>query len=188
MKDRAWFRFDTVIAVCALLASSIASVAMVYQTRVLQDQFVATIWPYLSVDVDNASNSVVIRLTNDGVGPALIRSASLAIDDRPSASWRDVFRMLSRDPALKGAGRISGSTSSIDASTAIRAAQSRQLFSLQAKNPRVITAAAKHRVVLHVCYCSINERCWRIDQLIGAKTLNPPQSIKACTENRGIEA
>ncbi len=68
MRDR-WLKFDTVVAICALLMSTLTAGAMVYQTRVIADQFSASTWPYLSVDTTYNPNNVEISLVNDGAGP-----------------------------------------------------------------------------------------------------------------------
>gem|GEM_PF-3745766 len=80
-------RFDTVVAACALLMSSVTAGAMVYQTRVLQDQFSATVWPYLSVNMFYGTHNLELHLTNQGVGPALVRSAQLVVDGKPMLGW-----------------------------------------------------------------------------------------------------
>jgi hypothetical protein len=50
MNEKA-IRYDVIIAVSALLISAIASVAVVYQTHVISQQFPANVWPYLSFEV-----------------------------------------------------------------------------------------------------------------------------------------
>jgi hypothetical protein len=188
VKDRVLLRFDTVVAVCALLASSVAAGAMVYQTRVIEEQFSATVWPYLGVDVDNFENSVEVRLTNNGAGPALIRSARLILDGKPVSGWNDLIELIITDPSLKGKGRSSVRSSSVDASTAIRAGESRSLFSVQATNPQIIAAGKKHRLTLQFCYCSVNNRCWQLNDTLGAKTPQLPQAVNACAAASSITA
>jgi len=48
MNEKA-FRLDFFIAIAALLVSAISAIALIYQTRVIGDQYAATIWPYLSI-------------------------------------------------------------------------------------------------------------------------------------------
>jgi hypothetical protein len=188
VKERALLRFDTIVAICALLASSVAAGAMVYQTRVIEEQFSATVWPYLSVDVDNFESSVTIRLTNDGAGPALIRSARLLVDGKAVSGWNDLIALVVNDRSLQGKGRSSIQSSSIDASTAIRSGESKSLFSMQATNAQIIAAAKAHRVGLEFCYCSINNRCWQLSDTIGSKTPQLPRPVNACRLESSIAA
>ena len=44
MNEKA-FRLDFFIAIAALLISALTAGALVYQTRVIADQYAATIWP-----------------------------------------------------------------------------------------------------------------------------------------------
>jgi hypothetical protein len=189
LKERVLLRFDTVVAVCALLASSVAAAAMVYQTRVIEQQFAATVWPYLSVDTDNTANSVMVRLTNDGAGPALIRSAQLVIDGKPVPGWTTLLEAVFKSDRLKGKhhATLSSQSSSVDASATVRSGDSKVLFGLRATDPAIIAAARAHRVALNVCYCSINNSCWQLHDELGSGTPDIPKAIGACAIGPSIE-
>ena len=187
MKDNL-LRFDTVVAVCALLASAVAAGAMVYQTRVIEEQFSATIWPYLSVDIYNDEKSVAIHLTNDGVGPAIIRSARLVVDGKAASGWNDLLQPLYDDPSLKGKGRLSAQSSSVDASDSVRPGESKSLFAIRATNQQMIETIKKHRVTLEFCYCSINNRCWNLIDTLGSKTAQLPKPVSTCAVGSAIAA
>jgi len=181
-------KFDTIVAACALLMSSITAAAMVYQTRVLQDQFSATVWPYLSVDTMLSTSRVTIALTNDGAGSALIRSASLDLDGKPVPGWRQVVEAVSRDvPRVKG-GRMDSADASVDPSMAIRAGDSQRVLLLDTGSVPIFSAARKHEVVLHLCYCSINDRCWSLDAVPGYNSPNLPKAVAACPRPHSILA
>ena len=189
MKDRVLLRFDTLVAVCALLASSVAAGAMVYQTRVIEEQFAATVWPYLSIDTDNSENAVAIRLTNDGAGPALIRSAKLIVDGKPVAGWNDLLDQIINERTIKAVrGSSSVQSASVDDSTTIRSGDSKPLISIKATNKLIIASAKKHTVALEFCYCSINNRCWQLSDTIGAKTPHVPLAVKTCASESSIAA
>ena len=187
MKDQL-LRFDTLVAVFALLASSVAAGAMVYQTRVIEEQFSATIWPYLSVDIYNDEKSVAVHLTNDGVGPAIIRSARLVVDGKAATGWNDLLQPLYDDPSLKGKGRLSAQTSSVDASDSVRPGDSKSLFAISTTNEQLIAAIKKHRISLEFCYCSINNRCWKLVDTLGSKSAQLPQPVNACAVGSAIAA
>ncbi len=93
-RERA-LRLDFFIAIGALVISVLTTVTLIYQTHVISDQYAATIWPYLSVKDQVESNEERLTLTNDGLGPALVRSAQLTVDGKNLASWNDYLRMLS---------------------------------------------------------------------------------------------
>ncbi|MFZ0575103.1 MAG: hypothetical protein WCE97_04070 [Candidatus Cybelea sp.] len=95
------FRLDFFIAVAAVLISAITAGTLFYQTHVIGDEFAATIWPYLSVGTTYDTGGETIEVSNDGVGPALVRSAQLYVDGRKVRAWNDYIKALARDPELR---------------------------------------------------------------------------------------
>jgi hypothetical protein len=179
MKDL--LRFDTIVAACALLMSAITAGAMVYQTRVLQDQFSATVWPYLSVEDDYDKGSVALRLINQGVGPALIRSAQVSVDGKPVAGWdKSFFTALFGQSITRSYRRVGLQVAdgSVDSSSALRAGDARTLIAIRIARPDLIHAALKHRVELRFCYCSINEKCWTLQT--GPARSGLPTPVSGC--------
>src|SRR5579864_7614293 len=90
--DEKRFRFDLFIALCALLISSVAAAASVYQTRVIGEQtsiisrqLSASTWPYLSFVSSYSRKYVELDLRNDGLGPAIIRAVTITTDGKPVA-------------------------------------------------------------------------------------------------------
>lgn len=183
MKDQL-LRFDSLIAVIALLMSTVTAGAMVYQTHVIQEQFAATVWPYLSLEVDNNPDSISVHLVNDGAGPALVRSAQLVVDGKPMDTWNEFFALVHTDPGILAAGprgdRSHEQSSSIDASTIVRAGDSKSLIGVSNATPMVLNAVRKHRIALNFCYCSINDRCWTLDSDLGGTRVSIPQPIGDC--------
>lgn len=191
MKDL--LRFDTVVAACALLMSTVTAGAMVYQTRVLQDQFSATVWPYLAVEKDYGGNSFGLRLVNEGVGPALIRSAEVSIDGKVTSGWDKEFfaTLFGSVQAVRGAGKyLYIQDSSVDSSTAIRAGDALSLIDIKinANKIALIRGALKHRVDLAFCYCSINSKCWTLRASGESNAPTIPQPIGGCRGEHDIAA
>lgn len=185
MKDL--LRFDTVVAICALLMSTITAGAMVYQTRVLQDQFSATVWPYLGVNEYYGERNLELHVANEGVGPALIRSAQLMVDGKPQPGWTaSFFKTVFGSNLLLGKGPLQDE--SIDASTAIRSGDALTLLKVGNLRPGIVIASLKHDVTLRFCYCSINERCWKLIASSRSQQASIPVSVPVCTEHYSIAA
>jgi hypothetical protein len=185
MKDL--LRFDTVVAACALLMSTVTAGAMVYQTRVLQDQFSATVWPYLGVSFDYSPASVDVRMINEGVGPALIRSAQVVVDGKPMVGWDRRFLAAVFGGRLRGAKHLQAQMGSVDASTALRAGEDRTIIRVQ--GPRnVIRLALTHDITLKFCYCSINSRCWNVVDSSQSSRPAIPAMVAECKGASSIEA
>ena len=125
-------RVELLIAVCALLLTGIASIASVYQAHVIarqfsstEQQFSATVWPYLTLTIRQTPTTIESSITNDGLGPAIIRSAAIGWDRTKSfGSWQDmatVLLALSPRPKVRSGLSFTGSTSSLDPGDVIRA-------------------------------------------------------------------
>lgn len=186
MKDL--LRFDTVVAACALLMSTVTAGAMVYQTRVLQDQFSATVWPYLNVNADMEPASFRLRVVNEGVGPALIRSAQVSLDGKPLSGWdAQFFRTLFG--ALPGRRpMIAVRDSSMDASTAIRAGEDAVLLAVRVGDGKLLDRAAGHRLTLDLCYSSINGKSWTLHYSPESTAAGEPVAVARCNANHVIAA
>src|SRR5579863_5932096 len=100
-------RLELLIALCALLLSGIASVASVYQAHVIaqqfgatEQQFSATVWPYVTLTTNSTPTTIQASINNDGLGPAIIRSVSIHWDGtRTFASWRAMAETLVSGPS-----------------------------------------------------------------------------------------
>ena len=84
------FRIDILIAVCALLMSTLATAASWWQSRVVATQLSSQVWPYVAIATTTGPNGLELTVSNDGLGPAVIRSLQLAVDGKvvPDVSRR----------------------------------------------------------------------------------------------------
>ena len=94
-------RLDLAIAVCALLISTLAAGASWWQarvlqaqTKVLQAQLGAQVWPYVSVSEGLDKNTVLVTLSNDGLGPAILRSFSATVDGVEQSSFIGILHAM----------------------------------------------------------------------------------------------
>lgn len=188
MRDDRPFRLDLVVALGALLISTVAAIATVYQTRVIARQFSAAVWPYVSFDSTNSPSFAELDIRNDGLGPAIIRAVKLSWDGKPQPSIEAIVASLrSSDPQMTNAIRA-----------AFRSGASMKLTTSTPNAGMVIPANAQHTVVriegavlvarlgpelqrrlgLSICYCSLTGNCWT--QSYGNRA-GEPTSVRACT-------
>jgi hypothetical protein len=156
------FRLDLIIATLALLASASASIATVVQTRVVANQLSAAVWPYLNFTTTRSPNSLVVTLDNDGLGPALIGSASLIVDGHPQRRWRDAITILRSKPQRKKFRPVKFSFSEFGIGTVIRPATDFQIFRVDGSDAPLVARETQGHVSLEICYCSILQKCWRM--------------------------
>ncbi len=177
-------RAELVIATLALLASAGATVASVVQTHVIGDQLSSSVWPYLSLQTEMAAGkSLTVSLVNDGLGPALVRSAVVKIDGRAARGWHDALTELGADPQALQLKKGSGPQlfASFGQGTVLRAGNA--LTVARIENPGVVSkiSAELRRVSIDVCYCSILQKCWLLDTVS-----NEPPTASTCTSSSSI--
>jgi hypothetical protein len=94
-------RFDLLIAVCALLISTLATGASWWQarvlqaqTQVLQEQLGAQVWPYVGASEGINGDTVQVDIANDGHGPAVLRSVTATVDGISKSNFIDIMHAI----------------------------------------------------------------------------------------------
>ncbi len=180
------FRLDFAIALGALLISSVAAVATVYQTRVIASEFSATVWPYVSFDETNSPTMLELDIRNDGLGPAIVRSAKITWDGKPQASIEALFpALVAKDPhtiagiraAMRAGANLRLTTSTPTSGLVIPANTQRTVIKMEgAAFVRAFRPAVK-RFGLSLCYCSLTGSCWTESFQTRAAE---PSSVRSC--------
>ncbi len=177
---RRGIRVDLVIAICALLISSLATAASWWQSRVVAEQLSAQVWPYVSFAESYGDDTVSISISNDGLGPAVLRTAAVLVDGKPQASFVDAMHALigphlvqrakrAGDKALR-AGYTTGGPG-----TVLRAGATATVFSLHSRTFAPQVGRASTRLQLRACYCSIEGACWSKDS-----RTDDPRPVRVC--------
>ena len=154
--DEKRFRFDLFIALCALLVSAIAASASAYQTYVINQQYQASVWPYLRFSFSSGDTDLTLAVENYGLGPALIRSFEITKDGKPIASLEPYLIQLEtfKEHATVG-------TESLGPGSVLPAAATAPLLTVKG-GPRLVHTLLAHQSSFDVsiCYCSLLGRCW----------------------------
>ncbi len=168
MMDDRRLRLDFVIALCALLISSVAAGASVYQTHVIARQFSAAVWPYVSFDATNSPAEMEIDVRNDGLGPAIVRSVSITLDGKPQPSLEALFAALRREQgvpaelraAVRAGEALSLTTSTPERGTVIAANNAHTMIRLKGSLLVQRFGLDLKRLDVSLCYCSLTGTCW----------------------------
>lgn len=144
------------------LAVSIFALAIgAWQTRLMQTQARASVWPHLEVgytyntNVDD--NAFLWRIDNNGVGPARVESVTLSLDGKPMKHWTDVLRVLGFQGTLHiSTTSLAGEVipPSLNRETAIEAIRINQ------RDIATVFRTGVGRFKMDVCYCSVYDDCW----------------------------
>jgi hypothetical protein len=180
-------RLDLLIAVCALLISSLAMAASwlqsretARQTQVLEEQLGAQVWPYLSVSETLDGDTASFSIENDGLGPAVFRSLSVTVDGKPKSNVVDVLHTILGSRLAARKPRNEHMKFNIDYASVggvLRPGQTSELLGFTSKTFAAPLFYADKRITIATCYCAIVPgRCWH------GSTSDPPQPVDSCPE------
>lgn len=149
------------VSLFALAVSVFALAIGAWQTRLMQSQARASVWPYLTIGYTYTNgidtDGFIWTIDNNGVGPARVQSVKLSLDDKPMRNWNEVIAALgsklhpnTSTSSFAGAV-IPPNTNRETTVTAIRA------------NDRELAALFKNAIArfrMDICYCSVYDDCW----------------------------
>jgi hypothetical protein len=169
------------VAVSAVVIAVISLLVSLRQSRIMDRQLAASVWPHLQYDTGNQSDdgkSVVrFEVENAGVGPAVIHSMSLRYKDEPVRNITDLVNLCCND-LLQSVGKPSWETDTIHDHVMI-AGHSRDFLVLTdtPNNALYWKRLNVERLNVHVkvCYCSVLDQCWMLDSEI-----NEQKSLPSC--------
>jgi hypothetical protein len=176
-------RLDFVIAIGALLISTVAAVATVYQTRVIASEFSATVWPYVSFDTTNSPALLELDIRNDGLGPAIVK---LTWDGKPQSSIEAlVANVNANDPralagvraAMREGAALKLTTSTPTAGLVIPANAQHTVIRMEGAPLVRYFRPSLGRFGLSLCYCSLTGSCWTQSYRNRA---GEPSSVRSC--------
>ena len=180
--------FETVGSIAAMVIGACALFVAWDQAQIMRKQQHASVIPILNVtggfSSDGDGHVMTVSIKNDGIGPAIIESATLTVGGADITDWPDL-----RDRFLPAALRAHYDTS-LDSTIGVLAAGERseaiRFYWPKGEGRDEAFAALKARVfsstdqgaIFSVCYCSVFDRCWRA----GAGETARPQSVKRCED------
>jgi hypothetical protein len=144
-------RGDGIAAVIAALVGLLALCVSGYTAYVQRQQVRAQVWPYLETGLSPSKHE--LTLVNKGVGPALIRSVQIFVDDKPQHDWDAVYAAL----GLKFEHRPPYST--ISGVVVSAGERIEQVVFMDVDDFNLYVREAS-RVSTRVCYCSTMNECW----------------------------
>jgi hypothetical protein len=173
------FRIDLLIAVCALLVSSLATAASLWQSRVVSQQLSSQVWPYLALQSTIDKSAVTLAISNEGLGPARVRSVVLSLDGVPHRYLTETLRLLM--PGKKA--NPHGTFSDVQPGSVVRVGGSVTLFRII--DPPIVQALVHNypRLGMRVCYCAIIPgNCWLIRRDGGKRGNQDPEPVAECPD------
>jgi hypothetical protein len=154
-------RIPELTSALALAVSIFALAIGAWQTRLMQSQARASVWPHLSIGYTYNSNvdenGFIWHVDNNGVGPARIETVTLTLDGKPMKHWRDALAALGFDHEMRvSTTSLRGEVipPSLNRETAI------EPIRVNERDAASVFKAAVPRFKMEICYCSVYDDCW----------------------------
>ena len=174
MNKKSWLSPEMVIGLCALVVSLVAVIVGVYSAYTDRTYARASVWPRVELNFHLSKNSdsseFGLKMTNSGIGPAIIKSVQMEMNGNYLKTWQDI--LLSAGEDHQG---IHLSTNNI-ASIVLPAERTVTTFHIKAKSKEMSGQVREMLKPLNisVCYCSVYDECWM------KKRKSEPKPIKQC--------
>jgi hypothetical protein len=168
-----------VSASAMLVALSSLGIAL-YEARMTREHDKLSVWPYVGTYHTMTDSGTSFEVQNVGIGPAVVRSFQLRVDGKRRRDWGDVLGALGV-PSLEG---VPNYYSSFGRGTVILPGKQIRLFYIGAGNAaRVFHREAGPRMVARVCYCSLYQDCWVVEDSASTE----PREVRACADDPASE-
>jgi hypothetical protein len=132
-------------------------VVYIYQARIMQKQQYASVWPYIEWDMTISSDEgIYLSVINKGVGPAIIRSTNLTLDEQPLTHTNEYFEKLLSNPDT-----FAISYAEVD-NRVLAPGEELRLFHLKdgAVAMQLYSDSIYTRTGYSICFCSVYDDCW----------------------------
>ncbi|UXI67340.1 hypothetical protein [Tahibacter amnicola] len=146
-----------VTAIIAALIGLLALCVSAYTAYLQNQQVRAQVWPRLSLVSSNSRQSLLA--INKGVGPAIVKSRRVYVDDVPQRDWRAAMGSLLGPDNLPELGQSSLSDMVVSTGEEIPLLHLEDAAAWKRLRPQL------NRLRQRVCFCSTLDECWQIDQL-----------------------
>lgn len=169
---------DKIMAIAALATAVIAIVVAVVEARNQQEFQKLSVEPYIELSNTGADSIdyYAFLLINNGLGPAVVKSVSLSVDEKPVSNWDQAVRLTTNNNAT-----FNGVYSSVSTNRRIKSSETVEVFKMLSYSDLAKSFHVEmnsDRVKYEVCYCSIYEECWRT--VYGAAVTHEP--VAACQQ------
>ena len=171
-------RFERWLSIAVGVAAICAVAVSLYQATLAREQLRASAWPYVAQSNSFLVGSPYSRVvSNEGVGPARVRSFQVTVDGHSIPTWNAAVRELT------GAGEPALVYSSFGRGSVLVPGASRTLLTLPpGDRAQRFWLAAQTRLRTRVCYCSVYDECWTAD------SAEPePTPARSCTGDPAAE-
>lgn len=146
---------QTLVGLSAIILSVCALGVSIYQAQIMRETQRATVWPFIEILPSNNNGESSLGIYNKGIGPAMIKTVSLKVDDKPFKNWRQLFdQYAAEDEVAFIWSSVSGRV--LAPNDVVKAIQ------LKTEDAQAFQSAMRG-MEFRICYCSVYKECWETD-------------------------
>jgi len=159
---------EKVLTFAAIFISCLALIVSILQTRILQKQSYASVWPRLSNGVGQGLDYYNYNVHNDGVGPALISEVNYVYKD---TSFVYINKLIHYFGKLESAEtnrsvELNFSYSNIAEGDVITDRKEIEVFRANDSISVLLGKKYLSKTIKQIKYCSIYDDCWFLEDSI----------------------
>ncbi|MEO5799239.1 MAG: hypothetical protein ABIZ70_10160 [Gemmatimonadales bacterium] len=159
------------LAEASAVVIAVASLAItLYEARATREHDRMSVWPRLVQESSDSGGRYDRAITNAGLGPALIKSFEVRLDDSVQTSWAPVVNAL-----VSPAPNPGYFFSAVGPGTVILPGRTLHVLTIISAKLSTVAAGQDPRLVSRVCYCSLYDECWTAE----SRHLEP-QAVEQC--------
>lgn len=150
------FKADILMASTALIVSICALVVSFYEAGLMRKQHEDSVWPYIDVGTSYNKEGFRLHVSNKGVGPAIIKSFKIWLEEQPIEQWDGFIEKHYGDSIAYSCSSINGNVLSPNEEVRI----------VHVRNAEAAEQIWKEiqKFEIEIIYCSIHDECWKLHE------------------------
>jgi len=154
----------SLVGFLALLVAGYTAYVQRYTAEIQNRQVQAQVWPYVISGNDDLNFALTV--SNQGVGPAIVRSVQVRMDGKSQSDWNHIVANMGLPPHSFFQSTINRYVLSPGERLQIIRFSDKALW-------QRLESAALNRMSIEICFCSTLGECWmsRNKNLIGSPSM-----------------
>ena len=168
--------YQLVISVAAILLSLSGLLVSVYQARIAHENQQMSVWPRLHIDIGHTNQNFDFFVSNNGIGPALIRQTELRYAGKLMPDHITFYRSLVRNQLSDSLRLQELRYQTLETGDVLKAGEYRSLFMSKRNGPLADTLEKITMIDSTFRYCvtysDVYGTCWQVIYTDGRSTVN----------------
>lgn len=163
--NRRPINYQLILSVSAIFLSFLGLLISGYQARIARESQQMSVWPHLKADVTMVIHrDFSFKVTNDGVGPAVIRAVAVHQAGRDFPEHLTFFKSVVEKLVANRVDSFYYASSSFEVGDVLRAGEEQQLHVIRGKR---LLADSLSRIVMdssfvfETVYSDVYNNCWQ---------------------------